>query len=96
MYIMFLDVNVPIHDIGPGSSPPRLCEPENGPFFESQTRFSKYSDVWLNSTHARCDKAESRVVYSASIGHSILNIRGSGLLGWPRAPIKMVFYPDRA
>lgn len=81
MCIMFLGVNVPTHGIGPGSSPPHLCEAENGPFFESTTRFSKYSDTWLDSTHARRDDAESRVVYSASICHSIMNIRGLDALG---------------
>lgn len=78
MCIMFLGVNVPTHGIGPGSSPRRLCEPENGPFFESTTRFSKYSDTWLDSTHAR---RESRVACSASICHSIMNIRGLDALG---------------
>ena len=80
----------------PGSSPPRLCEPENGPFFESTTRFSKYSDTWLDSTHARRDEAESRVVYSASMSHSMIKIRSSRFLGWPRAPIKTAFFSDRA
>jgi hypothetical protein len=78
MCIMFLGVNVPTHGIGPDSSP---CEPENGPFFESTTRFSKYSGKWLDSTHARRDDAESRVVCSASICHSIMNIRGLDALG---------------